>query len=297
MSVLQTTIAEADARLHMVGYVNDGTLEPDTIVREWKHIDATHADTLIQGLEDDGTEADPKVDNQEYAGTWQIGQCKAIAEPGEKRWVTIRQWLYKANTVITNAGSKFRGETAAVGRRPATYTREWPNLTLASKNTLVGAADVVGVARSNFTNTDPTDHDALSAGTYTHLRCDVIPIPEKGLYTVRQTLTIPKGGGSGAVDAEPYKVKLVSDGTGNTWKVTEYRNYGLSLANALKYADADSPYDQFINPVIAGATTSCPGDWGGKNMASRNLGSVIKEDNGSTWTGVQVTWLDTDNFN
>ena len=59
---LKTTLAEADARLVMKGYINDGTLQPDTLVREWPHIDATEADALVAGLEDDGTEASPQAE-------------------------------------------------------------------------------------------------------------------------------------------------------------------------------------------------------------------------------------------
>ena len=287
MSVLYITdpLGEADARLVMVGYAGDGNLQPDSIVREWKHVDATVADKLISELQDDGTEVNPKVDNQTYTGTYVIGKVASIAEDGEKRWVTIREWLYLGNTTPT---PYFAGETDSVGRRPATYSRHWPNVTDAQKDTLLGTNAAPGIARSDFAYNDTAtaasslDPEAIVASTYTHYSVVVEEHAEKSLFTVKQTGIIPQTSG-GDSDAEPYKVKIVAVGS-TLWRVSEYRNYRMSETDARKYAEKAAPYTTFTGG------TDCPLNWGSTGAARRNLGSIEKETGGTTYTGIQILW-------
>ena len=98
--ILDTTLAENKARL--VAYTLDPQLDPHLKVvvmleREWEHIDARNAKTIVDAKNNDNLIQNPKADNVSYNGSWyRAGPLASIG--GDGRSVTIREKLVKSTS-------------------------------------------------------------------------------------------------------------------------------------------------------------------------------------------------------
>ena len=89
--ILNNSVAEIDAKLRKLTHtLQEGTAGTVVLVREWISIDATQADTLKSTIAVESV-ANPKADQQTYAGTWTVGTV--IIEGDDTRAVTLVQTL------------------------------------------------------------------------------------------------------------------------------------------------------------------------------------------------------------
>jgi len=259
LTKLATTVAEADAHLLAVPQRADIKLSPTQVIREWRNVRPTTADTLAAALRATATFTNPKADNQVYTGVYTNSDVTTIRQ--ENRAVTIRQVLTLPNNDIAAANAYVRVVQADVGKTEQTHVRYWPNVTATSEAALVG-----GIAVADFT---------VGSTTYIHDRHWISEDTETGLKTVFQQGRIPKNAGSGSVYAIPYKVSIVGHGN-HAFRVTEDRNYRMEKAGAI---------------VFANESGGAPKDWGGEGRPAHKQGYIIKEPEGSLYTGVKIVFV------
>lgn len=122
---LNTTTAEADAKLHHIKY--DVELGSIQIIRKWTEIDASLTQSLSAALAGSTTKVDPKVDNVTYSGTYYINIIEDEGLPD--RSTTIYQRMTKSGS-----GNELVAVTMVDASHKATTTYKW-HISLAEVNT------------------------------------------------------------------------------------------------------------------------------------------------------------------
>ncbi len=252
---------ESTAKLWMRGGpATDEKLAPEMVVRQWTGLDAQAAEAMVDFMKVVALYNLPLVDLEELdtpGAVWINGDVRAIAEPGDKRWVTIRQTLYSVWEPSVPEDEYYTRFKQEYGPRTGNrmYVRYWPNLRQDAVDSLITLVEAAG----EFT---------VGGVTYENFSYRIVEHPEMGLKDFIQTGV---RGRLNIVGEFVYKIYFTTDEPGQPWRVTLSRKYGQTLDDAKTFAQLSD--NRFTKSGVRG-----------------EKGGMVKHQYGTKYMGEKEQW-------